>query len=182
MHSIITFRQPISFLLQLFFPVILISVLLLLKLAIPEGNHDICQVILTILNTISIILFIFQSSEPEPHQALDCWPVFSRICATFRMTAMTLKILRFVDRMKIFRIIKFVYLLHFQDIPSYPGSKLGLIVQHLEPLIYNDTLKEFNENVPALLALVNSSSQAMLSRSIWNFQKFGIHFGKTEYI
>ena len=97
LHSIITFRQPISFLLQLFFPVILISVLLLLKLAIPEGNNDICQVILIILNTISIILFIFQSSEPEPHQALDLWPVFSRICATFRMTAMTLKILRFVD-------------------------------------------------------------------------------------
>ena len=44
LHIIVFFRQPISFLLQLFFPVILISVLLLLKLAIPEGNHDICQV------------------------------------------------------------------------------------------------------------------------------------------
>ena len=79
---------------------------------------------------------------------------------------MTLKILRFVDRMKIFRIIKFVYLFYFQDIPSYPGSRLGLIVQHLEPLIYNDTLKEFNENVPALLALVNSSSQALSGTSM----------------
>ena len=59
-----------------------------------------------------------------------------------------------------------MYLFSFQDIPSYPGSKLGLIVQHLEPLIYNDTLKEFNENVPALLALVNSSSQALSGRSM----------------
>ena len=57
---------------------------------------------------------------------------------------------------------------HFQDIPSYPGSKLGLIVEHLEPIIYNDTLKEFNENVPSLLALVNTSSQALSGGSMQN--------------
>ena len=55
---------------------------------------------------------------------------------------------------------------NFQDIPSYPGSKLGLIVEHLEPIIYNDTLKEFNENVPRFLALVNSSSQALSGESM----------------
>ena len=53
-----------------------------------------------------------------------------------------------------------------QDIPSYPGSKLSLIVQHLEPIIYNDTLKELNENVPSLMALVNSSSDALSGRSM----------------
>ena len=35
-----------------------------------------------------------------------------------------------------------------QDIPTYPGSKLDLLVVHLEPIIYNDTLKDFNLNVP----------------------------------
>ncbi len=39
-------------------------------------------------------------------------------------------------------------------------------MEHLEPIIYNDTLKEFNENVPGLLALVNSSSQVLSRGSL----------------
>ena len=39
-------------------------------------------------------------------------------------------------------------------------------MEHLEPIIYNDTLKEFNENVPGLLALVNSSSQVLSGGSL----------------
>ena len=27
-----------------------------------------------------------------------------------------------------------------QDLPTYPGSKLDVIVKHLEPIIYNKTL------------------------------------------
>ena len=68
---LVYFRQPISFILQLFFPVILISVLLLLKIAIPEGNHDICQVMEELLNWETNLFLIF-SSEQEQHQALDC--------------------------------------------------------------------------------------------------------------
>ena len=39
-------------------------------------------------------------------------------------------------------------------------------MEHLEPIIYNDTLKEFNENVPGLVALVNSSSQVLSRGSL----------------
>ena len=39
-------------------------------------------------------------------------------------------------------------------------------MEHLEPIIYNDTLKEFNENVPGLMALVNSSSQVLSRGSL----------------
>ena len=53
-----------------------------------------------------------------------------------------------------------------QDIPTYPGSKLDLLVVHLEPIIYNDTLKDFNLNVPNVMKLTNSTTDAVSGKSM----------------
>ena len=50
---------------------------------------------------------------------------------------------------------------NFEEIPTFNGSKLNVIVEHLEPVIYNDTLKIFNENVPSLLKVINATSDVL---------------------
>ena len=35
------------------------------------------------------------------------------------------------------------------------------MVEKLEPVIYNDTIKQFNENVPNMLKLINTTSEIL---------------------
>ena len=53
-----------------------------------------------------------------------------------------------------------------QDLPTYPGSKLNVIVEYLEPIIYNKTFKTFNENVPVHLTLINETTDALNSSTM----------------
>ena len=64
----------------------------------------------------------------------------------------------------------------FEDIPSYPGSKLEVLVQHLEPILYNDTVQEFNRAMPKLLLLLNSTAKAVDSKHVQAAIEEGVHF------
>ena len=65
--------------------------------------------------------------------------------------------------------------MHFQDLPTYPGSKLNVIVEHLEPILYNETLKTFNENVPVHLTLINETTDALNSSTMLTVMTQDIH-------
>lgn len=54
---------------------------------------------------------------------------------------------------------------NFEEVPTFPGSKLNSIVENLEPIIYNDTIKSFNEDISYLLKLLNSTN-SVLERKI----------------
>ena len=41
-----------------------------------------------------------------------------------------------------------------------------MIVEHLEPILYNKTLKTFNENVPVHLTLINETTEALNSSTM----------------
>ena len=43
-----------------------------------------------------------------------------------------------------------------------------MIVEDLEPIIYNDTLKNFNENVENILKIVNATTKALDSSTMEN--------------
>ena len=46
-----------------------------------------------------------------------------------------------------------------------------MIVEHLEPIIYNDTLKSFNENVENALKIINATTKALNSSTMENVIK-----------
>ena len=54
---------------------------------------------------------------------------------------------------------------NFEEIPTFPGSKLNTMVEHLQPIIYNETIKTFNENISNFLRLLNSTND-ILERKI----------------
>ena len=56
----------------------------------------------------------------------------------------------------------------FEDNPSYPGSKLDDIVEHIEPILYNDTVQEFSIKLPGTLRFINSTAFALNDTIIMN--------------
>jgi len=64
----------------------------------------------------------------------------------------------------------------FEDIPSYPGSKLNAIIENLQPIIYNDTVQEFNKAVPKILLLLNATAKAINKKHVQDAIQDGLHF------
>ena len=116
-------RQPITTFLQLFFPSLLVLVLILLKLAIPPDEFETCQ---------------FRARHNPSSGPLMMLQSF--VC----------NIQNNCGKMK-----------DFEDYPSYPGSKLDVIVKYIEPILYNDTVQEFSSRLPGTLGLVNSTTSAL---------------------
>ncbi len=64
----------------------------------------------------------------------------------------------------------------FEDIPSYPGSKLDALVENLEPILYNDTVQEFNKEMPKMLQLLNATAKAVDTKHVQAAIHDGLHF------
>ena len=108
---------------QLFFPAILILMLVLLKIAMPGDNFETCQ---------------FRARTGPSAGPLSMLQSFA--C----------NIQNNCGKMK-----------DFEDVPTYPGSKLDIIVKYMEPVLYNTTVQEFSSNIPNSLRLVNSTAEAL---------------------
>jgi len=70
----------------------------------------------------------------------------------------------------------------FEDIPTYPGSKLEVLVQHLEPIIYNDTVQTFITLVPKLLLLFNATAKALDNNHVQSAIQEEVHFQERRRI
>jgi hypothetical protein len=82
----------------------------------------------------------------------------------------------------------------FEDIPTYPGSKLEVMVKHLEPILYNDTVQTFTSMAPKLLLLLNATAEALNNSHVQSaiqevhfqekmqkkFQYFAFRMGKSN--
>jgi hypothetical protein len=64
----------------------------------------------------------------------------------------------------------------FEDIPTYPGSKLEVMVKHLEPILYNDTVQTFTSMAPKLLLLLNATAEALNNSHVQSAIQEDVHF------
>lgn len=64
----------------------------------------------------------------------------------------------------------------FEDVPSYPGSKLNVLVEYLEPILYNETVQDFSRRVPQLLQLLNATSDVVGRYYVLNAIQHGVRF------
>jgi hypothetical protein len=70
----------------------------------------------------------------------------------------------------------------FEDIPTYPGSKLDVLVTYLEPILYNDTVQAFSSSVPKLLLLLNATARALESSHVQDAIRADVHFQERKWI
>ena len=49
----------------------------------------------------------------------------------------------------------------FQDVPTYPGSKYDSVAMYGGPILYNQTVQDFSQNMPDTLKIVNSTAKAL---------------------
>jgi len=70
----------------------------------------------------------------------------------------------------------------FEDVPTYKGSKLDVLVKYLEPILYNDTVQTFVGSVPQLLLLLNATAKALNDSHVQSAIKEEVKFqeGKAD--
>ena len=122
-HWLLKKRQPITFLVQILFPVFMVLILFLIKLSVPPSDFDTCQF----------------RARAGPSAGLMA--MFQSFACNIQNNCGDLK--------------------DFEDLPTYPGSKLNILVKHLEPVVYNDTIKQINIAVPNILKLLNGTARAL---------------------
>jgi hypothetical protein len=64
----------------------------------------------------------------------------------------------------------------FQDIPTYPGSKLDVLEQYLSPIVYNETVLEFSKVIPKILALINATAKVVGEKHVHSAIQDGLQF------
>ena len=122
-HWLLKRRQPFSSLVQIFCPVLMILLLVVIKIFVPSSDFETCQ-FRARAGPSAGLMAMFQSFVCNIQN--DCWKIEE-----------------------------------FEDLPTYPGSKLNSIIKYLEPVMYNDTVRDINLALPNVLKLLNGTTEAI---------------------